>query len=431
MTNHPALRMQPHLADRARLIAQYRKVRDRTVALTDHLEPEDMVLQAMPDASPAKWHLGHTAWFFETFVLAEHEAGFAVHDEAYPPLFNSYYEAHGAKWQRDARGLLSRPLVASVLAYRAAVDDRLAALAQTLDEAAWARAAPVILLGIHHEEQHQELLLTDIKAALAINPLAPAAFPPVPERLTPVPPGGWTTYEAGLNAFGHDGDGFAYDNELPRHQRYAHGFALAAAPATNRDILDWVEDGGYRRPDHWLSDGWAWVQAKDIRAPLYWRERDGAWFEYTLHGEIPLRPEAPACHLSAYEADAYAAWSGARLPTEFELEAALRVAEPETGQFLDANGLIHPTAPPAAGDGPRGLFGHVWEWSSSAYEGYPGFTPPAGAVGEYNGKFMSGQQVCRGGSCATPPGHVRATYRNFFQPSARWQFTGVRLARDA
>ena len=423
--------MRPHLADRRALLARYAETRAASLALTEHLEPEDMVLQAMPDASPAKWHLAHPTWFFETFVLAPHEAGHAPYDPAYALLFNSYYEAAGPRWQRAERGLLSRPTTREVAAYRAAVDERMADLADALTDDAWARAAPLIELGIQHEMQHQELLLTDIKAALALNPLSPAAFPPVPDRLAPVPPGGWTAYEAGLDDFGHEGEAFAFDNELPRHRRYVHGFALAAAPATNRDVLEWVEDGGYARPGHWLSDGWAWVQREGVRAPRYWRQRDGAWFEYTLHGEAPLRPEAPACHLSAYEAAAYAAWSGARLPTEFELEVALRAADPGEGQFLDTHGLIHPAAPAAASAGPRGLYGHVWEWSSSGYEGYPGFRAPEGAIGEYNGKFMSGQQVCRGGSCATPPGHVRASYRNFFPASARWQFTGVRLARDA
>ena len=430
MVPHPALAMQPHLADRRALLTAYARTRDATRALTAHLEPEDMVLQAMPDASPAKWHLAHTTWFFETFVLARHEAAFAPHHDAYAVLFNSYYEAHGPRWQREERGLLSRPTTREIEAYRAGVDERVTALADALPDAGWAEAAPVIALGIQHEQQHQELLLTDIKAALALSPLSPAAFPPAPEGLTPVPPGGWTTYEAGLAEFGHEGPGFAFDNELPRHKRYAHAFALAAAPATNRDILEWMGDGGYARPDHWLSDGWAWVRREGVRAPRYWRDRDGAWFEYTLHGEVPLRPEAPACHLNAYEAAAYASWSGARLPTEFELEAALGTAAGD-GQFLDPGGLVHPAAPTAAPSGPRGLYGHVWEWSSSAYEGYPGFRAPEGAVGEYNGKFMSGQQVCRGGSCATPPGHVRATYRNFFPAHARWQFTGVRLARDA
>ena len=423
--------MRAHLADRAALTARYAETRALTVALTRHLTPEDMVLQAMPDASPAKWHLAHTTWFFETFVLAHHEAGYAPHHEAYALLFNSYYEAEGPRWARAERGLLSRPTTDEVAAYRAAVDERVADLAGTLTDADWAEAAPVIALGIQHEQQHQELLVTDIKAALALNPLSPAAFPPVPDRLAPVPPGGWTTYAARLDEIGYAGDGFCFDNELPRHARYVHGFALAAAPATNRDVLEWVEDGGYKRPDHWLSDGWAWVRSEGIDAPRYWRRRDDQWFEYTLHGEAPLRMEAPACHLSAYEAAAYAAWSGARLPTEFELEVAARACDPEAGQFLDPDGLVHPSAPVAAPRGPRGLFGHVWEWSSSGYEGYPGFRAPEGSVGEYNGKFMSGQQVCRGGSCATPPGHVRASYRNFFPASARWQFTGVRLARDA
>ena len=431
MPTHPALAMQPHLADRGALLARFQDTRDVTVALTAHLDPEDMVLQAMPDASPTKWHLAHTTWFFEAFLLAEHEAGHAPHDPAYALLFNSYYEAKGPRWQRAERGLLSRPTVREVRAYRAAVDERVGALAGALTDEAWGRAAPVIALGIEHERQHQELLLTDVKAALALNPLSPAAFPPAPEGLTPVPPGGWTEYAAGLDRFGHGGDGFCFDNELPRHPRYVHGFALAAAPATNRDVAEWMDDGGYERPDHWLSDGWAWVQREGVTGPRYWRERDGQRFEFTLHGEVPLRPEAPACHLSAYEAAAYAAWSGARLPTEFELEVALRAADRGQGRFLDPGGLIHPSAPPAAPSGPRGLYGHVWEWSSSGYEAYPGFRAPEGAVGEYNGKFMSGQQVCRGGSCATPAGHVRASYRNFFPAHARWQFTGVRLARDA
>jgi ergothioneine biosynthesis protein EgtB len=381
----------------------------------------------MPDASPVKWHLAHTSWFFETFLLEAQLAGYRPFDARFRVLFNSYYVQVGARHPRPERGLVSRPGLDQVLAYRAHVD---AALARWLHSAPPAEAALDLLeLGLHHEQQHQELILTDLKHLFSRNPLRP-----VYRAASEVPRNGaaaalrWMSHPAGMREIGHDGSRFCFDNERPRHRIYLPAFALAARPVTNGEYLEFMRDGGYTRPELWLSDGWDTCQAQQWHAPAYWEAGAQGWETFTLHGMRRVDPDEPVCHVSFYEADAYARWAGARLPTEAEWEAAA-AGEAVQGNFVES-GALHP-CPAAAGSGLLQLFGDVWEWTGSAYLGYPGYRPAAGAVGEYNGKFMVNQFVLRGGSCATPATHVRATYRNFFGPAARWQFSGVRLARDA
>ncbi|MCC5857269.1 MAG: ergothioneine biosynthesis protein EgtB [Ectothiorhodospiraceae bacterium] len=400
---------------------RFQRIRATTEALAAPLGPEDQAIQSMPDASPTKWHRAHTTWFFEEFVLARHVPGYQRFHPGFGYLFNSYYNAVGRMHPRPLRGMLSRPTVDEVSAYRRHVDTHLEKLLQSPSAAAEA----LIRLGTHHEQQHQELLLTDIKHTLSLNPLLPAAYreqhaadagAEQPLRFIPGP--------AGLVTIGHRGDGFHFDNEGPAHQVFLQAFELANRPVSNREYRQFISDGGYRRPELWLSDGWATVQQQCWQRPLYWQE--DLEHEFTLYGVRPLGPQAPVCHLSYYEADAYARWAGARLPTEAEWESFCR-QHPGTGQFQD-QGEFHPR--PATGQ-PAGLRGGVWEWTCSAYAAYPGYRPPPGAVGEYNGKFMCNQFVLRGGSCATPADHFRPGYRNFFYPDARWQFTGLRLARDA
>ncbi|GGY57134.1 ergothioneine biosynthesis protein EgtB [Parvularcula lutaonensis] len=425
---------RPAETDRDALLARFRAVRDETMALAAHLHPEDMLLQAMEDASPTRWHLAHTSWFFEEFLLQRFEDHFTPFDDQYRYLFNSYYEAVGARWPRMNRGLLSRPRVSEIVRYREAVDQRMDALISTLDAARFAEAAPLIELGLHHEQQHQELICTDIKAAFGLNPVFPVAFPlpgnhPEEPEATTAANERWVSFEGGLHEVGFEGAGFHFDNEGPRHRQYLEDFALHGTPVTNGQFLDFIEDGGYQTASHWLSDGWSWVQAGNIAHPLYWHEIDGAWFEFSLHGLIPLRRDRILSHVNAYEAMAFASWAKARLPREAELEIALRESDPGEGQFLDPGGFVHPHL--AGRDkGLGSAFGTVWDWTQSPYTPYPGYQPAEGAIGEYNGKFMSSQLVLKGGSCATPRGHVRASYRNFFPPDARWQFTGIRLARD-
>jgi len=397
-----------------------------TVALTAPLSDADATVQSMPDASPAKWHLAHTTWFLETFVLRDHVPGYAAFDPSFAYLFNSYYEAEGARHSRTARGLLTRPALDRILAWRAHVDAAVAVAMPSLGEDARA----LITLGIHHEQQHQELLQTDILHLFAQNPLAPALWDHPRTAPAALPdPIRWITGRTGIVQIGHDGTGFAFDCEGPRHDVLLHPHALADRPVTNAEWLHFIADGGYERPDHWLSDGWAWVKAEGIIGPLHWRRVGTEWHGFALDGLHPLHPAAPVTHISHYEADAYARWAGARLPTEPEWESAAQDHDPLSGNQLDTAGPVRPRATPV-GDGLRGLFGDVWEWTGSAYLPYPGFRTAPGAVGEYNGKFMSGQSVLKGGSCATPRGHVRASYRNFFYPHQRWQFTGVRLAKD-
>jgi ergothioneine biosynthesis protein EgtB len=402
---------------------RFATVRGLTSALAAPLSDADATVQSMPDASPAKWHLAHTTWFFETFVLRDHVPGYRAHDERFAYLFNSYYEAEGPRHSRTARGLITRPTLDEVRAYRAAVDAALLDALPRLPDA----ALTLVALGCHHEEQHQELLLTDILHLFAQNPTEPALFAAprkVPVGVPPAP--GWIARDEGVVEVGHDGDGFAFDCEGPRHRSWLTAHALADRTVTNGEWAAFIADGGYRDARLWLADGWAWVQAEGIAAPLYWEQRDGGWTRFGLDGRRAIDPAAPVTHISFYEADAYAAWAGARLPTEAEWEAAASRHDPAGGNQLDAAGPVEPR--PATGG--HGFFGDVWEWTGSAYRPYPGFRAAEGAVGEYNGKFMSGQCVLRGGSCATPRGHVRASYRNFFYPHQRWQFTGLRLAKD-
>ena len=406
------------------LALRYREVRAASEELCAGLSAEDCALQSMPDASPLKWHLAHTSWFFETLVLEE-LPGHAPFHPAFRVLFNSYYQSVGAQHPRPERGLLSRPSLEEVRAYRRHVDRRILAL---LEAGASARSQEVILLGIHHEQQHQELILTDLKHALSRNPLRPAYRKPAAPPAGKAQPLRWHAFGAGLREIGHAGAGFAFDNETPRHRVFVEAFELASRPVTNAEYLDFVRDGGYARPELWLSDGFAAASSRGWSAPLYWEERSGAPFVFTLGGLVPLDPDEPVCHLSHYEADAYARWAGARLPTEAEWEVASEGARPDGG-FVES-GRFHPAPSPAAQAHPAALFGDVWEWTASAYAPYPGFQPLAGSLGEYNGKFMSNQLVLRGGSCATPQSHIRRTYRNFFPPDARWQFSGIRLARD-
>jgi len=410
----------------AALALRYRAVRERTEALCAPLEREDLVAQSMPDASPAKWHLAHTTWFFETFVLAPRAAGYTTPDPLYALLFNSYYNAVGEQHPRPLRGVLTRPTVDEVFAYRAHVDRALLAWLAGAGRAAAAAELDAIELGLHHEQQHQELLLTDLLHLFSLNPLRPSYGARI-EDAGAAPPLSWRAHPGGLCEIGHAGEGFAFDNEGPRHRVWLEPFALASRPASNGEFLEFIADGGYRRAELWLSEGWAAVCAEGWTAPLYWERGAAGWQTFTLGGMRALCAAEPVCHLSYYEADAFARWAGARLPREEEWEAVAAGAA-IAGNFADA-GRLHPSAADA-GAGVRQLFGDVWEWTASPYAAYPGYRPAAGALGEYNGKFMCNQQVLRGGSCATPAGHVRATYRNFFPAAARWQFSGVRLARD-
>lgn len=417
---------------REAVLDRFARVRSQTIALCDPLSPEDMVVQAEACASPSKWHLAHTTWFFETFVLAGREPGFSRYRDEFNVLFNSYYHTVGKQFARPRRGVLTRPGLGEVMAYRDTIDERVRRFLATCDGQTYAEVAPIIELGLEHERQHQELLLTDVKLLLCANPLRPAYR----QRAVDDPPGvagrmEWVGFDGGVREIGHDGQGFSYDNERPRHRRFVEGFELASRPVTNGEFLDFVEDGGYASPLLWLDEGWRAVREGGWTHPLYWNRDGDGWVEYTLAGQRTLDPDRPACHLSFFEAEAYARWAGARLPTEAEWEVAAE-GLPVCGNFVES-GVLHPRAADLddAGSAPVQMFGDVWEWTRSAHEPYPGYRPPAGAIGEYNGKFMCGTFVLRGGSCATAGDHVRATYRNFFEPGARWQFSGLRLARDA
>lgn len=409
----------------AALAVRCRRVRDTTVQLCTPLTVEDHVVSSMLDVSPTKWHLAHTSWFFETFVLGPYLPGYRSPNPRYAYLFNSYYTQAGERHCRAQRGLVTRPTVAEVLVYRAHVDDALERLLEAIGGDDAHPVLPIIELGLHHEQQHQELLLTDIKHVFFTNPLLPAYLD---APLAPVPASeqGWVPIPSGVHEIGHAGEGFAFDNEAPRHRVWLEGGALADRLVTNAEYAAFVEDGGYARPELWLSAGFATVQEQRWEAPLYWMRVDGAWHEFTLAGLHPLDPHAPVTHVSHHEADAYARWASARLPLEAEWEV-VAATQPLTGRFSDAR-RFHPGGD--AGTGLRQLVGDAWQWTSSAYLGYPGYRPAPGAIGEYNGKFMSDQWVLRGASCATPASHARWTYRNFFPSDARWQFTGIRLARD-
>ena len=397
--------------------ARYAAVRARSEALVAPLSPEDCALQSMPDASPAKWHLAHTTWFFETFVVAPHDRSYRPFDPAFKVLFNSYYNGVGDQHPRPERGLLSRPSLDEVLAYRAYVDRAMRACCD--DARTDAALAALIELGVNHEEQHQELILTDILHLLSRNPARPV-YRAAPRPAARPEPLRWIAHPAGIATVGHAGSGFAFDNEGPRHRVWLEAFELASRPVTSREYAAFIADGGYRRAELWLAIGWDTVQARSWSAPLYWERENGRWRSFSLQGMADIDDEAPVEHLSHFEADAYARWAGARLPTEFEWETA--IARALGGDWRNGNARDDPRAAIHAGE--------VWEWTSSSYAPYPGFHPAAGAVGEYNGKFMCNQYVLRGASIATPAGHSRATYRNFFPPEARWQWSGVRLARD-
>jgi ergothioneine biosynthesis protein EgtB len=407
------------------LQTQFRHTRETTARLTRNLSVEDQLLQSMPEASPTKWHLAHTTWFFDTFILKPRGAEVAEEKAHFAYLFNSYYNQVGAQYSRAQRGLISRPSMAEVWRYRDALEERLLNLWETLSPA----ELQLIELGIHHEQQHQELIVTDIKHALSHNPQYPGLVAPPLDPSREAMPLRWLTFVPGECWFGNDGEAeFCFDNEKPFHRAFLPGFRIANRPATNAEYLAFIEDGGYRDSRHWLSEGWSWVQGSRVEAPLYWHRQDQQWFFYTLAGLRPVEPCEPACHLNYFEASAFASWAGKRLPTEYEWELAAQFSSP-LGDFLDEQ-TMHPRC--AAGDSAelQQMFGSVWEWTRSAYLPYPGYTTPAGAVGEYNGKFMVNQWVMRGGSCATPPGHMRSSYRNFFPVATSWQFSGVRLADD-
>lgn len=416
-------------AERGSALRRFHAIRRASEQICEPLAMEDYVVQTMPDVSPPKWNLAHTSWFFETFLLQNFVPAYRALHPQWGFLFNSYYEAVGERHPRDRRGMLSRPTVAEVHEYRRHIDQAMGELIETAKESPWRELAPLLELGLNHEQQHQELMLTDVKHILAENPLKPAYLPAAPAAACAASNREWQEFAGGLIDTGFDGSGFAFDNESPRHSNYQQPFRISSRLTTNAEYLEFIADGGYREPRHWLSDGWTTVQQQRWHAPLYWERRDGEWLHFTLSGLQPLAAHEPVCHVSFFEADAFASWSGKRLLTEFEWEEAAAHV-PLAGRFLEPGAPCQPRPAPDE-PGLLQMFGDVWEWTASQYRPYPGYRPPAGAVGEYNGKFMCNQFVLRGGSCATPKGHIRPTYRNFFPPAARWQFSGVRLAEDA
>lgn len=425
---------------------RYRAVRRFTEWLCEPLATEDYVVQTMVDVSPTKWHLAHVTWFFETFILREHASGYEPLDPTYAYLFNSYYLQAGERHCRDQRGYISRPTVEEVYEYRRYVDEHMLRLLSEVGDAEARSIEPLVEIGLQHEQQHQELLLTDIKHVLSVNPLRPIYRASPAVESTTVTDLAWRHFDEGLHWIGHpvEGEGFAYDNETPRHRHFLNEFVIANRPATNAEYQAFMEDGGYERGELWLSEGWATVRERGWTEPFYWEMRDGEWWTFTLSGMRQVAPNEPVCHLSYFEADAFARWSGARLPTEQEWEVAAR-AVPIRGNFVETDNLCPVPAgeiemgqatsngsrPSSDADTPLlQMYGDVWEWTRSQYSPYPGYEPAPGALGEYNGKFMSNQFVLRGGSCATSVSHIRPTYRNFFPADATWQFMGVRLARD-
>ncbi|MEC4721176.1 ergothioneine biosynthesis protein EgtB [Noviherbaspirillum sp. CPCC 100848] len=417
--------MYPSANMHANLSERFLAVRQRSREIAEPLSGEDCCVQSMPDASPIKWHLAHTTWFFETFILEPHERNFKPFHPAFRVLFNSYYNGVGDKHPRPQRGLLTRPPLADVLAYRRHVDERMSML--LTDGGAREKIAALLEVGLHHEQQHQELMLTDVKHMLSMNPLDPAYLPATWKPGRPAPEMRWQRFEAGVVEIGHQGNGFCFDNELPRHRQFVEGFAIASRLVTNGEYRAFIESGGYAQPSLWLSEGWDWVRANDLCQPIYWRRDGDAWQEFTLQGLQPLDPHRPVTHISFFEADAYARWAGARLPTEAEWEHASQGCADFGGTAL------HPDACDTCSEDGQALsqlFGCGWQWTLSSYAPYPGYRAADGAIGEYNGKFMSNQYVLRGSSCATPQGHARPSYRNFFPATARWQFTGIRLAKS-
>ena len=412
------------------LIQRFRDIRDFTTRLCRGLQPEDCVVQSIPDVSPTKWHLAHTSWFFETFVLKVWVPEYQPAVPEYAYLFNSYYNAAGSMHRRDLRGLISRPTLAETHRYREHIDECVIDLIANADEAALAEIEQVLILGFHHEQQHQELLVTDIKHVFAQNPLHPIfEAHKSSEKSNEVAKQSFIHFDEAIVSIGHEGPDFSYDNEGPRHRALVPAFALASRPVTNGEYLEFMDARGYARSEFWLSLGWTTANEQRWDSPLYWEKRDGAWWNFTLSGFRPVNESEPVTHISYFEADAFANWSGARLPTEFEWERAAADLSMK-GNFVESE-RFHP-APAPASDGKRlmQMFGDVWEWTRSSYSPYPGYRAAPGALGEYNGKFMCNQYVLRGGSCATSRAHIRPTYRNFFQPEKRWQFTGIRLAQD-
>ena len=413
------------LASREMLIAELNRVRSYTETLCAPLATDDYQIQSIVQTSPPKWHIAHVSWFFETFVLPHFRPDYKAFDPHFDFIFNSYYYTHGHMHPRPRRGLLSRPTVEEVYRYRAHVDEHMRELMETVDDAQWEELAFRVILGLNHEEQHQELLLMDIKHNFSVNPLKPAYREDLKIPQGETRPMRWPERAGGIHRIGHEGTGFAYDNETPRHDVLLRDHRLADRLVTNGEYLEFIDDGGYGNPALWLSDGWTLIQHEAWRHPLYWEHGDSGWMQFTLGGLRPLNPHEPVCHLSFYEADAYARWAGKRLPLESELETLL-AERPVAGNFIDTY-LLHPAA---AGDAGQ-WYGDLWAWTASPYAAYPGFKPLAGSMGEYNGKFMSNQMVLKGGCCATPAGHTRASYRNFFYPDERCAFTGLRLAEDA
>ncbi len=417
-------------ADRVEhLLTRFQQVRGFSETLVATLEPEDCVVQSMPDVSPTKWHLAHTSWFFETFILKVWMPSYQTVVPEYAFLFNSYYNAAGDMHRRDLRGLISRPTLTETLRFRKSIDAHIQQLLETADEDLLAEIEPVFIIGLHHEQQHQELLVTDIKNVFSHNPLHPV-FRKRDDRIEkhPIAPAAYVDFDETTLEIGHGGDDFSYDNEGQRHRALVLPFSLATRPVTNGEYIAFIESGGYTKPEFWLSLGWTTVNEQRWEAPLYWTKRDGKWWNFTLSGMRPVDASEPVTHVSYFEADAFANWSGSRLPTEFEWERAA-AGLPIEGNFVDTE-RFHP-APVAQPNGKlQQMYGDVWEWTRSAYLPYPGYHAAPGALGEYNGKFMINQMVLRGGSCATSENHIRPTYRNFFQPEKRWQFTGIRLAHD-
>jgi ergothioneine biosynthesis protein EgtB len=427
--DHP----RPGRLSRDFLRDSYKTVREFSHTLAEPLEIEDYVIQSMPDVSPTKWHLAHTSWFFETFVLLKAFKGYKSPSPQYAYLFNSYYIQAGERHLRPKRGLISRPTVEETYHYRNYVDEHMVAFIDDADEREWSEFSPVIEIGIHHEQQHQELIVTDIKHVFSENPLRPvykAENHKNGKNTRTAPPAKWVPYEGGVHSIGHSGNGFGYDNEYPRHNVYLEPFSLQSRLVTNGEYIGFIEDGGYETPELWLSEGWTTAESRSWKAPFYWERKNGKWVHFTLSGMRVVDPEEPVCHVSYFEADAYARWAGERLPTEAEWEVASD-GVPVEGNFAESLSFR-----PGAAETIKNkqslhqMYGDVWEWTQSPYTSYPGFKTLPGALGEYNGKFMCNQYVLRGGSCATPKSHIRNTYRNFFPPDARWQFMGIRLAKD-